>query len=1809
MWKRNKWGRRILTFALAAGMSATSIPAYAAPADGGAAGNAGSSVQLPEAETIAAVDFSSMENLDSLPDGWTISNGSGSSELVDDGEGKALKLTRSADGGETSLANGSLDIDEGEYRYVTIDTKIKMGGEGYANQFSIPYIQDKSGTTVYTLYTDGDWTQYKSHVNGKNALEAGTLKKDQWQDVRMDIDMKTDTFRVSVDGEYLLAGVNARQAADSLQTIKYYADSWNRGTMYLKSVEVTAQTERTERTTFYVSNNGDDSADGQSPETAWKTLDRVNAEHFIPGDQILFECGGKWENQTLQPQGSGSADAMITIGNYGEGELPQIAANGKMKDALYLCNQQYWEISGLDISNTVEGFNMVSNGEIPTGNVTERQEDQGKLLGEYRGIHIAGRDVPSLQGFRIHDLKVHDVTGVVSWIGDTGLRDAGIMNNAGLDGSKRTGGILIECLSPTGNQATQFSDIVIEDNSFINNSFGAVTIKQWNGSGNQYGENPGWANRNGSGGAPDYVDSNWKPHSNIIIQDNYINQGASAYACNGIYLTSSRDSLIQRNVLENIGTCGIELYFTDNVAVQYNEVSNVDKKGGGADDNAIDPDWRSTNALIQYNYIHDCGEGLLLCGVQYNSGVIRYNLIQDCGRSYIHYSMGSGYFQIYNNVFYRSADGNGTNNFDPWGGGKATYFNNVFYDGKKEGFVFSGGTSFSYYNNAYYGTSAPGKDSNPIILTEDPFEGNAPSMDRKGTAESGVLLEANGLRPKVDSPLIAAGVSKDANGVSIDEGLKSKGTYFNFTPLDAADTNYLGDCIYISRTDYPTFEKTGAEATFDTAKTQTTADKDTPTIGMFEVPLDENAVILRGTVSDGINPLANADVEIKVDDVTINTTTGDSGTYSVAEGLKAGEATVTVRAEGREDISITVKLEAGKVNVGDVKVPLVPMPDEYEYVIFDDKFDTPHSENFQFTWGAGIENGQMLITKDMGNATAAVSYFTPEIAAQKGVDFSFDWNAKDGGNKMGLEFRDSYGRLLFAVCSAPGKNELRTSTTGDAVDDDKAASASEPTWSAVKMSTDKTYTFRVHADFEEKTVSFQLKEKDGEVIAQQLDIPTDAVNLAKMNACSWWDSRTQYIDNFRLTAKEKEINLPLKDKVLYAFGDSLIAGHQYQKASFADFAAAAEGMSIQKFAVNGATVMDAGYEGGKIATQVEKAPAESPDYILFDGGTNDAEYIANNSDVQYGEVTDSDDPASFDTTTFAGAFESLVYQMQQKYPDAQLVYTAVHKLGSRDNGVQEKLRTIELAVCEKYGVAVADVYGKTDLDTNDVNKKNDYTFDGLAANGLPGNNGSGTHPNFKAIEEFYVPVVTETLEDPVSFIPDTEEPVIVDKTVLETKLNEAKAEAGKTDVYTADSLASLNEAIQTAEAVFNDENASQEQVDAQVTALEAAMKGLVSQIDAEKESLAGVIAQAEDALKQTDIYTADSLQALQEALDTAKAVYDNAEASLDEVRNQKEALQTALDSLEEIGETDRTALRTAIAAARAEAEKEDVYTAESLAALNDAIEAAQSVLNDPNAEQSAIAEQTELVNVAVANLVKQETVSADKRTLEAKLDEARAKAQQTDVYTADSLAALKDAIQTAEAVVDDENASQEQVDAQVTALEEAVNALEEISEPVPTPVDRSALADKISEAEKLSVAEDAYTAESMAALKQAISDAKAVYDNADASQEEIDAQASALQTAIDGLKKADSGKPQNPDEEKPGQGGSGDQEQKPDSVTQQPDQSSGSQNNGSGSSNADKDSAPKTGDDTNIAVPAVTGGIALILIAAAVIVMIRKKRR
>ena len=111
MVKRNGVGKGILLSALTAAMVFTGIPVYASPARQDA-GEQEKKVLLPGKETVTSIDFTEMESLDSLPEGWILSNGSGSSALVDDEGGKALKMTRLQDGGELSLANSSLDIRE-----------------------------------------------------------------------------------------------------------------------------------------------------------------------------------------------------------------------------------------------------------------------------------------------------------------------------------------------------------------------------------------------------------------------------------------------------------------------------------------------------------------------------------------------------------------------------------------------------------------------------------------------------------------------------------------------------------------------------------------------------------------------------------------------------------------------------------------------------------------------------------------------------------------------------------------------------------------------------------------------------------------------------------------------------------------------------------------------------------------------------------------------------------------------------------------------------------------------------------------------------------------------------------------------------------------------------------------------------------------------------------------------------------------------------------------------------------------------------------------------------------------------------------------------------------------------------------------------------------------------------------------------------------------------------------------------------------------------------------------------------------------
>ena len=104
-------------------------------------------------------------------------------------------------------------------------------------------------------------------------------------------------------------------------------------------------------TTYYVSSeNGDDANDGTSEKKAFKSLDKINDITLQPGDKVLLEKGSVFDDQYIHVKGSGSAEAPIEISTYGEGDRPQINANGK--GVWYQTTAIVWTIPGTNIRVT-----------------------------------------------------------------------------------------------------------------------------------------------------------------------------------------------------------------------------------------------------------------------------------------------------------------------------------------------------------------------------------------------------------------------------------------------------------------------------------------------------------------------------------------------------------------------------------------------------------------------------------------------------------------------------------------------------------------------------------------------------------------------------------------------------------------------------------------------------------------------------------------------------------------------------------------------------------------------------------------------------------------------------------------------------------------------------------------------------------------------------------------------------------------------------------------------------------------------------------------------------------------------------------------------------------------------------------------------------------------------------------------------------------------------------------------------------------------------------------------------------------------
>jgi len=107
---------------------------------------------------------------------------------------------------------------------------------------------------------------------------------------------------------------------------------------------------------FVDSQTGNDSADGKTPQTAWRSLKKVNRADIKPGDKVLFKSGGQWRGQLLPK--SGAEGKPVVYSAYGEGNKPSLLGS------VPLNNESDWQPIGKNIWATKES-KMILGNEIP----------------------------------------------------------------------------------------------------------------------------------------------------------------------------------------------------------------------------------------------------------------------------------------------------------------------------------------------------------------------------------------------------------------------------------------------------------------------------------------------------------------------------------------------------------------------------------------------------------------------------------------------------------------------------------------------------------------------------------------------------------------------------------------------------------------------------------------------------------------------------------------------------------------------------------------------------------------------------------------------------------------------------------------------------------------------------------------------------------------------------------------------------------------------------------------------------------------------------------------------------------------------------------------------------------------------------------------------------------------------------------------------------------------------------------------------------------------------------------------------------
>ena len=230
--------------------------------------------------------------------------------------------------------------------------------------------------------------------------------------------------------------------------------------------------------------------------------------------------------------------------------------------------------------------------------------------------------------------------------------------------------------------------------------------------------------------------------------------------------------------------------------------------------------------------------------------------------------------------------------------------------------------------------------------------------------------------------------------------------------------------------------------------------------------------------------------------------------------------------------------------------------------------------------------------------------------------------------------------------------------------------------------------------------------------------------------------------------------------------------------------------------------------------------------------------------------------------------------------------------------------------------------------------------------------------------------VDEAVQAVRKAIEQLQEVTKVDKTALE-KLVEENQNRNESD-YTKESWKVFTKAMELAQAVLTDPKATQAEVDDAVQAVRKAIEQLQEVTKVDKTALKKLVEENQNRVASG--YTAESWQVFRKALEAAQAVLADSNTTQAEVDEAIQAVNKAIEQLQEVIKVDKTALKKLVEENQSRVASS--YTAESWQVFRKALEAAQAVLADSNTTQAEVELVMNDLVQAIEQLENKETASS-----------------------------------------------------------------------------------------------------------------------------------------------------------------------------------------------------------------------------------------